>query len=496
MRISRCVMVISVSAALGLSNVELAVAQRFPKSSQPPAKLIPSQTTNQVSPASSSPLDPNPDLLQLPTTPSEVQLQPTQSITLQQAIALAERNNRDLQVAELTLKRSQAASRQAQAALYPRLASETEIGYERSSQDRLNDLKYLNEDASPTGVLGGTVELSYDIFTSGKRSAQIQAAAAQLRLDQLEVQRLRAQIQLDVTNAYYDVQQGNEQVRISQATVRNAQRNLTDAQSLEEGGLGTKFDIGRARVQLANSEQDFTDAQVQQAVARRQLVQLLSLSETSDVSAADPVQKAGEWALSLDDSILLAYKNRVEFQQQLEQRTIAQQQRKAAIAGVLPQVSLFANYQFLNEFNEPFGNLNGYAAGARLRWTFFDGGATVAAVDQNRANQAIAETRFAQTRNQVRFQVEQAYKTLQANARSIETATAALKEAQEVADVAEFRFQQGVSAQLDVITARNDLVRAESNRLRAVLSYNRALAALKRAVSDVPPNPTSTVPGP
>lgn len=482
----------SLSAAVSLSDAKLAAAQRLANPSQPPAKLIPNQTTDQIAPASSSPLDPNPDPLQLPTNPSEVQLQETQPITLQEAIALAERNNREIQVAELILRRSQAALRQARAALYPTLAGETELAYERTAQGRLDDLKYLKEDASPTGLLGGKVELSYDVFTSGKRPAQIRAAAAQVRYEQLEVERLRAQIRLDITNTYYDVQQGDEQVRISQAALKYAQKTLVDAQSLEEGGIGTRFDVNRARVQLANSEQDLTNAQVQQIVARRQLVQLLSLSETADVSAADPVQKAGNWTPSLEESVVLAYKNRAEFQQQLAQRTIAQQQRKAAIANVLPQISLFGNYQFLNEFSEPYGTLSGYAAGARLRWSFFDGGATFAAANQQRLNQSIAETRFAQTRNQVRFQVEQAYKTLLANNRSIETATAALREAQEVADVAEFRFQQGVSNQLDVITARNDLIRAEANRLRAILSYNRALASLQRAVSNLPANPSKS----
>lgn len=112
-------------------------------------------------------------------------------------------------------------------------------------------------------------------------------------------------------------------------------------------------------------------------------------------------------------------------------------------------------------------------------------GAAIAAADQEPQNRAIAETRFAQSRNQIRLQVEQAYKNLQANARSIQTATAALKEAIEALDIAQFRFQSGVGTQLDVITAQTDLIRAESNKLRAVLNYNRALAALQRAVNDL-----------
>lgn len=222
---------------------------------------------------------------------------------------------------------------------------------------------------------------------------------------------------------------------------------------------------------------------MEQEIARRQLVQLLSLSESVDVGAADPVQRAGDWTLSLEESIVLAYKNRVEFQQQLEQRTISQQQRRVAIADGQPQIGLFANYQFLNEFNESFGILSGYAAGARVRWNFFDGGAARAAADQQQANQAIAETRFAQTRNQVRLQVEQGYKNLRASARSIETATAALAEAREALDIAQLRFQQGVGTQLDGFNAQSDLIRAEGNRLRAILNYNRAIATLQRSIS-------------
>jgi OMF family outer membrane factor len=50
-----------------------------------------------------------------------VRIQGTQPITLQQAFELARRNNRTLQISELTLERSRAALREAQAALLPTL---------------------------------------------------------------------------------------------------------------------------------------------------------------------------------------------------------------------------------------------------------------------------------------------------------------------------------------------------------------------------------------
>lgn len=485
MPVARFVVVMSVSAIASLSSQTLsAIAQTKPTSPTAPSK---SQTTLPL-----DSLNPNPNPLELPTNPEQVRLQQTQPITLQQAIALAQRNNRDLQVARLTLQRSQAALRQARVALFPTLSGEAEFSPQQTAEDKLDDLDD-GDDPSPEILLGGTVEVGYDLFTSGRRSARIRAAQEQVRFDQLDVQRLNEQIRLDVANTYYDLQQADEQVRIAQAAVNNAQRSLQDAIALEEGGLGTGFDVVRAKVQLGNAEQELFEAQSQQEIARRQLVQLLSLGESVNVSAADPVQQAGKWALPLEDSIVLAYKNRVELQQQLAQRRIAQQQRRVALAQVRPQVSLFANYQLLDDFNDEFGLQDGYAVGARLRWNFFDAGAARFGAAQEDANQAIAETRFGQTRNQIRFQVEQAYRNFQANARSIQTATAALQQAQEGLEIARVRFSAGAGTQLDVIAAENDLTRADVNRLRAILNYNRSLAALERAVSNFSINkPTNT----
>ncbi|MDX2212023.1 MAG: TolC family protein, partial [Oculatellaceae cyanobacterium bins.114] len=191
MQMFRCVVMISIGAAIPLTRVGAALAQSTPSPANPASSSTPATTQPNSS------LDPDPNPLQLPTKPDEIRLQGTQPITLQAAIALAERNNRDLQVAELTLRRSHAALRQARAALYPTLAGDTEIGYERNSRDRLDDLKYLVEDASPTGILSGKVEINYELFTFGRRPARIRAAQAQVQLDQFEVDRVQRQIRQD-----------------------------------------------------------------------------------------------------------------------------------------------------------------------------------------------------------------------------------------------------------------------------------------------------------
>lgn len=471
---------ISTSMTFSLFWVREITAEPSITNSPSPSKNSDSHSQGYLEPIK---LDQKADPLQLPTKPEEVKLQIVQPITLEQAILIAQEHNRELQIAERTLQRNQAALRQVQATQLPALNLETEFANERDAKDTLDELK--KGEVEQTGnLLTGKLELSYDLFNGGRRSAKISAAEALVRSDQLEVTRLKEQVRLEISNAYYDLQEASEQVRITQAATQNAQKSLIDAEALEKGGRVSKYDILKSRVQLANAEQEFVQAQSALEIARRQLLPLLGLVQSIDFTTSDPVQPQGQWQQSLEESIILAFKNRPELEQQLSQRQISEQQRTIALSETQPQIGLFANYQVRDNLSDRFNTVDGYAVGIRLRWNLFDGGAALAGAQQEEANKAIAETRFVDTRNQIRFQVERAYKTLQANTRNIKTSEFALKQAKEGLEIARLQFKAEVATQLDVIVAENELTRAEVNRIKSILNYNRALAALQRAVSN------------
>jgi OMF family outer membrane factor len=386
------------------------------------------------------------------------------------------------------VERSRAALREAVAAEYPSLNLASDVTRTDSANARLGNViapEGVPENDTVSRSLTGQLELSYDLYTSGRRSATIRAAEKQVRLNQLELERIDEQLRLDVANAYYDLQQADEQVRISESSVKNAQQSLKDAEALEKAGVGTRFDVLRSQVQLSNELQNLTRSQGDQRIRRRQLAQLLSLSQSVDLSAADPVAIAGYWNDSLENSIVQAFKNRSELEQQLVQREVSDAQRQAALASTGPQVSVFGRYDLVNNLDDSVGFAGGYALGARLRWNLYDGGAARARATQEERNKEIAETQFANQRNQVRFQVEQAYYNLDANLKNIQTASVEVERSTEALRLARLRFQAGVGTQSDVISAENDLSRSEGNRVQAILDYNRALAAMQRAVSNI-----------
>ena len=439
-------------------------------------------------------LNPNPNPLRFPTKPEEVQILGAQPISFRQALELARRNNLQLQQAQLSVQRSQASLRAVQAAEYPRVNLGAGVNNQRRYifSDEPN-LGFGQDLDTNTNTVTGDLSVSYDLFTSGGRRARIRAAEEQLRNDRLDLERITEEVRLNVSTRYYDLQQADELVRIQQSAVRNAQASLRDAQALEQAGVGTRFDVLTSQVQVARATQDLANALSQQRVSRRQLAVLVNLAESVIITAADPVEIAGLWNLTQEQSIIQAYKNRAELEQQLAQRNINEQQRRIALASLGPQISLAARYNLSqsldsnnnnnNNFQQTQDFTDAYSLGANVTLNLYDGGEARARAREAEANIAIAETNFANQRNQIRLDVEQAYSQLQSNFENIQTASVALEQAREALRLARLRFQAGVGTQTEVIDSETRLTQAEGDRVNAILSYNRALAQLQRAIS-------------
>lgn len=341
----------------------------------------------------------------------------------------------------------------------------------------------------------GTVSATYNIYTSGFRSGQIEAAKAQVKISELELKRQLEQLRLDVANDYYNLQQSSALITVSKDAVRNAEASLEVARVREQAGLGTKFDVLQSEVQLADTIQNATQAENLQKIAQRQLAQRLNVKETVNLSAADQVNIAGGWLLTLEESIVLALQNRVELAQLLSQRRLAQQQRRVALAANKPQLQAFASAEVVDELDDDVSGAFGYAIGLQVSINFFDGKAAKSRAAQQEESIAIAETQFADTKNDLRFEVEQAYSDLQSNLRNINTAQSSVQLAEESLALARLRSSAGIGTQLDVTSAETSLTQAKGNLIAAILNYNRALISLQRATSFAQPVSGVTPPG-
>jgi outer membrane protein TolC len=429
-------------------------------------------------------LTPDPNPLLTPTQPEEVEIVGTQPLSLETAVELAYRNNEQLQIALLQLERAQSGLRAELAQRLPTV--DLTAGLQTGDQVSIGDIQANTDDI--TTILQGGVRTDYDLGISGERGARIRAAEDQVRLAELQAEQVRAQLRLDTTNDYYAVQAAIESIRINQAFLDEAERNLRDTELREEVGVGTRFDVLRADVQVANARQALTQAISQRQISQRQLARRLNVPPSIDLTTLS-VEIAGTWPLSLEESIVLAYQNRAELEQFLVEREFNAEQRQVALAQIRPNLGLFAEYNLqdvLSDLGPGQGAFDdGFSLGAQFTWRLFDGGAARARAEQASRDADIDESEFEDARNQIRLEVEEAYFTLLANQENIDTASLAVAQAREALELANLRFNAGVGTQLDVLSATSELTQAQGNLVTAVLDYNRALARIERAVSNL-----------
>ncbi|MBD1872525.1 TolC family protein [Nodosilinea sp. FACHB-131] len=428
-------------------------------------------------------LTPNPNPLLVPTQPEEVEILGTQPLSLETAIELAYRNSEELRVAQLRLERDQAGLRVQQATRLPTV----DLGADLQTSNQSSSGSGGTFDSTST-TAGSTLRTDYDLGLSGERSARIRAAERQVRVSELQVEQTREDLRLNTTTDYYAVQEAIEQIRINQAFLEAAERNLRDTQLREEVGVGTRFDVLQAEVQVANARQTLTQATSQRQISQRQLARRLNIQPSIDLTTL-AVNIAGAWPLSLEESIVLAFQNRSELEQFLVEREFNDAQRQASLAAVRPNLGVFAQYGVQSLLSSSSGASSsiddGFSLGAQFNWRLFDGGAARARADQSEIDIETDESEFESARNDIRVQVEEAYYTLVSNQSNIDTASVAVNQAEEALELANLRFNAGVGTQLEVINAIRDLTEAQGNLVTAVLEYNRALARLERAVSNL-----------
>ncbi|MEM9135967.1 MAG: TolC family protein [Cyanobacteria bacterium P01_F01_bin.42] len=447
-----------------------------------------------------APLDPDPILLDLPKDESDVEIDITQPISLDQALTLARRNNREIQQAELDIKAAQARLDEAKSDKLPDVAV---TGQLTRTQDFI-DIVGSDSDAFPAGSnsVSATVQAQYDVFTNGQRPAAIRAALEDLEANSLELRVQLWELRLDVANDYFDLQQSDELIKISESAVENARDSFENTVALEQAGLGTRFDVLRAEVQLADRQQQLTQSIASKQIAQRQLAERLSLNDNAMVTALDSVNETGRWPLTLDQSIVSAQRFRAELAEVLNEREIAVLNEKIAKRSVGPFLSVSGSLSGGANLQDsaPTAGFDpvtgapitgdaltsdvGYAVGAEATYTIFDGGLSKAQARQQAISTQIADTQFANTKNVIRFQIEQNFYNMTSSLQNISTNRKAVEQAEQSLELAKLRFREGIGTQLEVSNEETSLTRAESNLLQAIIDYNRALIGLQRSVAD------------
>jgi OMF family outer membrane factor len=323
-----------------------------------------------------------------------------------------------------------------------------------------------------------------------------QIAAARDQFEQAKNQYLIAlrELRLQAAQAYFQLQLADDQVRIGQESVRASLVSLRDARARFQAGVATKLEVLQAETQLGRDEQLLTNSIASQSIARRSLARLLDLPQTITPTAKEPLRVLGVWTPSLQESIVAAYAFREELSNAILDISVANSNANSARGAVQPFLNVFDNFsaeRYSGGVTRDRSSVTGGGAdsyqfnvnntvGLNFSWSIFDGGKAMAQSRQFKQKAAENAFKFADQRDTIRFQVEQSFYQLRQHNRDIQTTSREVISARESLRLARLRYQAGVTTQREVVDTQRDLTQAEVAYATALANYNTSLAELRR----------------
>jgi OMF family outer membrane factor len=481
--------------------------------------------------------------LDLPT-PQQLQAGGVASLSLEQALAIAFANSATLQGQREQVAAALATVQAAMGSYWPTISAFANGGYEGSrsttSSNKPNDNLGFGPLFDPAGLLspspsggppvptagpfyvpnGGSVaatsgewgvegglQLNYALLNFA-RTPTVKAARASLEQQRNTYANQLRSLQLQVSEAYYKLQQDEQLVRVYDANLRNDLVILQDTLELKQAGLVPRLDVLRRRAIQASDEETLIQALADRAVARRQLAVLLNLPASVTPTPSDPIVVQPRWPLDLEASLLAAYRGNPELEAILATRKALAQQSQATAAGMLPKLSLFASgggnssQTSLGNFELGGGGCCGstalplttssgwdWSAGLTLTWLLFDAGTTAGQARALAKREAAAAQQYAATRNDIRLRIEQAFFNHEASLAKLSSARRGVAAALEAFRDVRLRFLTGLDSELNLSNTQDRLINSQVQRLNATVNVNITYAKLLKELLPMPRDP-------
>jgi outer membrane protein len=184
------------------------------------------------------------------------------------AVAQADRNRREIQVAEEQIRVSDLERQAARAAYLPSLEVVSDYGG--------SGITVANSDL-PTRRIG--VQLNVPIFNGGLTRGRVTEATSRQRQSELELSNIRGQVEEDVRLALVTLRTAALQVRAADESVRLALRELEMARDRFQTGVGDNLEVVTAQTSLANAREAQVTALAQHNAARLNLAAALGSAE-------------------------------------------------------------------------------------------------------------------------------------------------------------------------------------------------------------------------
>ena len=428
-------------------------------------------------------------------------------ITLEDALRIGLSQSDELVAAEARVDEARAEEDRARSELLPQINGI--VSYNRTLASEFQRVFRNTTDLEElpfgrTNVWLASVSLQQNIFTGGRIAARRALARDGRKEAALNLRTTEGQVALAVAEAFYDAALGDRLVTVAELTLEQAEATVRQTELAFSVGTQPEFEALRARVSRDNQVPIVHRTQMLRDIA------YLRLKQKLDIPADQPISLS----VTLDSELLQApepFTSRFAVVEEhftqpggvatLERTAVRaaemqvaqfEEALRAVEAEGRPQISAAVDYA---KVAYPTGIVTGWSnprtnwiAGVTMNIPIFTGG-------RQSADEAAARAQL--TAQRAQYDLTRELADLESRSVWIEVATAhanwqatdaSVKFARRAYQIAEIRFQAGVSTQLELSDARLQLQQSEANR--ATAGRNLQVARVKAALlPDLPVSP-------
>jgi len=293
-----------------------------------------------------------------------------------------------------------------------------------------------------------------------------------------------------VAKAYYTVLVSHENVKITNTNVKNLRKTLKETEVLWINGFMEENDISQIKLMVANAESALINAKQQEKISRNILKFQMGLDISTKITPTDKLENL--IIESLENAIKDEFspEAHIDFQLARTQVTLMSLKQKAEKSKFLPTVDGFFNHQ-QNSFRNEFSFFDGgkwYPStlwGLNISVPLFGGFGQKAVIQRASLELEKAEIQQSQVNQSLKLQMQTALMEYTAAIEHYENQKQNLDLAENIRDLTEIKFQQGVASSTDLTMAENQYSSTQSNYIQAMFRLLNAKSNLDKTAGQL-----------
>jgi outer membrane protein TolC len=417
------------------------------------------------------------------------------ALTLQKCIELALANNPDIAARRWEVTQAEAQKDGSLGARWPIIHAIGSYNYNFDAQRLIPARENGEPGVFSHTITGGTLVLSMPLFTGGQITNRIKASELLQAASENRLARTREELVFNVTSVFDAVLGQQKVIESLQFSIEVLQQQIGRIKDLISVQKGTKVDLLRTEVRLANLEQRLLQEKNTLLIQQRVLANLMGLKDSEG-----PMNIEGQLnfiPLKVDPEGLFpgVYKTREDYLAAKSELDAQERRVEIARGGRWPNLSLRGSYGWLyapaaiptrisssaSGMDNPH---NVGAVGLFVDIPLFEGGQVAARIRDELARLEVQRERLRKTELQIRLEVETASANVNSIRQRIIATEKSIEQAKESLDIEREKYELGKSTITDVLDVQGALLEAQSTYYRALADYEAAKAQLRLATGE------------